>query len=168
MGFSIRVFRMIPELTTYTKLFNLTEKLERQGFEIQGVFVDYVKKMSRDGCNKQGAMGTDLLELFSRLRNYYSARMTLFVTPHQLSSGANTLIRTGLSADEFAIVDNEKYIEPEKYEIDFRHNLRCLRLIPELTPLLVSYDVPGGVVSVGNAIVIYICICVCVIMLKPI
>jgi hypothetical protein len=113
MGFSIRVFRMIPELTTYTKLFTLTEKLERQGFEIQGMFVDYVKKMSRDGCNKQGAMGTDLLELFSRLRNYYSARMTLFVTPHQLSSGANTLIRTGLSADEFV-----KHIADKNYYAD--------------------------------------------------
>jgi len=36
-----------------------------------------------------------------------------------------------------------------------------LRLIPEVTPLLVSYDVPGGVVSVGNAIVIYMYMCVC-------
>ena len=72
-GFSIRVYRLIPELTDYSKLFSLMEKLERQGFEIQGVFLDYVKKMSRNGCNKNGPMGTDLLELFSRLRNYFSA-----------------------------------------------------------------------------------------------
>jgi len=112
-GFSVRVYRFIPELFTYSKLFNLIEKLERQGFEIYGTFLDYVKKMSRDGCNKNGPSGTDLLELFSRLRGFFSSKNILFFTPHQLNTQANALIRTGLPAEEFV-----KHIADKNYYAD--------------------------------------------------
>ena len=100
-GFSLKVYRFVPEMFTYTKLFGLYEKLERRGFEIQGVVLDYAKKMNRDGCRKDGPMGTDILDLFSRLRNFFSSRDCFFITPHQLNAAANNLIRTGMPANEF-------------------------------------------------------------------
>jgi hypothetical protein len=112
-GFSVRVYRFIPELFDFNKLFSLIEKLERQGFEIQATFLDYVKKMSRNGCNTNGPSGTDLLELFSRLRGHFSSKNILFVTPHQLNTQANALIRTGLPAEEFV-----KHIADKNYYAD--------------------------------------------------
>ncbi|RLF28601.1 MAG: hypothetical protein DRN14_03895 [Thermoplasmata archaeon] len=112
-GFSIRIYRFIPELFGFSKLFSVIEKLERQGFEVQGTFLDYVKKMSREGCNRNGPSGTDLLELFSRLRGYFSSKNILFITPHQLNTQANALIRTGLPAEEFV-----KHIADKNYYAD--------------------------------------------------
>jgi len=122
MGFNIRIMRFIPELFDFSKLFNIVERYERQGYEVQGLFIDYVKKMSKNGCNKNGPSGTDLLELFSRLRNFFSARGCMFVTPHQLSSEANGLIRSGLRGEEFLqhIADKNYYADSKQIgqEID--------------------------------------------------
>jgi len=99
-GFSSRIIRFNPSYLTYDKLFALVEKYENDGFEIQGVILDYVKKMNRTGVNKSGPAGTDLLELFSIIRNYMSAKNITFITPHQLSTEAKQLERNGMRGDE--------------------------------------------------------------------
>jgi hypothetical protein len=53
------------------------------------------------GCIKDGPMGSDLRDLFRRVRNFGSSRKMLVVTPHQLSSDAKRLIRNGVPDVEF-------------------------------------------------------------------
>jgi len=100
-GYHIEVLRFKPEMLTYSVLFNAVDMLEKQNYEIHGLFLDYAKKMNRAGCKSTGPMGTDLLDLFSRLRNRFSASNTLFFTPHQLSTGAKQLLRNGMPPLEF-------------------------------------------------------------------
>ena len=100
-GFHIEVLRFRPELLTYSALFNTVNEYEKKGYEIHGIFLDYVKKMNRAGCNNTGPMGTDLLDLFSRLRNEFSGKKILFFTPHQLNPAAKQLTRNGMPPLEF-------------------------------------------------------------------
>jgi len=100
-GYHIEVLRFRPELLTYSALFNIVNEYEKMGYELHGVFLDYVKKMNRAGCNNSGPMGTDLLDLFSRIRNEFSSKKILFFTPHQLSTNAKQLLRNGMPALEF-------------------------------------------------------------------
>ena len=99
-GFSARILRFNPLYLTYDKLFSLVEKYEAEGYEVQAVILDYVKKMNRAGINRNGPAGTDLLELFSTIRNYMSAKAITFITPHQLSTDAKQLERNGMRGDE--------------------------------------------------------------------
>ena len=99
-GFSSKILRFNPLYLTYEKLFSLVEKYEAEGFEVQAVILDYVKKMNRAGVNKNGPAGTDLLEMFSTIRNYMSAKAITFITPHQLSTDAKQLERNGMRGDE--------------------------------------------------------------------
>ena len=112
-GYTIRVFRFIPELFTYSKLFSILDNFSKRGYEVQAVMLDYVKKMNREGCRKDGPQGTDLLDMFSRIRNYMSSNKILFVTPHQLNTQANQLIKTGLPPQEFVehIADKNYYAD---------------------------------------------------------
>ena len=100
--YDLLLYRFKPELFTYSKLFTLIERLERSGREIHATYLDYVKKMSRDGCRVGGPSGTDLLELFSRLRNFFSSKKIAFITPHQLSTRAKQLLSNGVPSNEFS------------------------------------------------------------------
>ena len=100
-GYHIEVLRYRPEFLTYSALFNIVNEYEKKGFELHGVFVDYVKKMNRAGCNNSGPMGTDLLDLFSRIRNEFSSKKILFFTPHQLNTSSKQLLRNGMPPIEF-------------------------------------------------------------------
>ena len=112
-GFSAKVLRFNPSYLTYERLFELIENYELQGYEVQGVILDYVKKMNRAGVNKTGPSGTDLLELFSIIRNFMSSKNIMFVTPHQLSTDAKRLQRNGMPPEEFV-----KFVAHKGYYAD--------------------------------------------------
>ncbi len=100
-AYEIKVYRFKPELLTFTVLFKLVSDLEAKGFEVHGVFMDYLSKMNREGCLSTGPMGADLLDLYSRVRNEFSAKEILFVSPIQISTSGKALLRLGLSPNEF-------------------------------------------------------------------
>jgi hypothetical protein len=95
-GFHIKLLFVNPSNWTYKDICNLVLKYESEGYEVQMVMVDYLTKISKEGCT-QGAMGQDVRNLFERIKAFMSSKNILFITPHQLSTEAKNLIRDGHS-----------------------------------------------------------------------
>lgn len=102
-GYSTRIRRVDPTAWTYKNICSYIIDLEAQGYEIHACFIDYLFKVSKAGCNSSGAIGSDVKDLFTRMRNFFAARKTLCVTPHQLSSESFNIIRQGNPEERFVI-----------------------------------------------------------------
>ena len=85
---------------TYKHIINKTLEYEADGYEVHAVIVDYLAKLPSTGCIS-GPSGVDYRDMWNRLRNYFSARSTLFISPWQLSTEAKQLIRNGVSDVNF-------------------------------------------------------------------
>ena len=107
-GFHIKMYRINPTDWTFHALFGLIMKLETEGYALEGLFCDYLGMLPTIGCNKNGPTGTDMRELFRRVRNFCESRNAFFVTPHQLSSDAKALIRVDIPEAEFVKIIAEK------------------------------------------------------------
>lgn len=99
-GFAIEFVRIDPTDWNFRRLFDTILEKETMGFEIKLCAIDYLSMMPTVGCDRTGAMGTDVQDLFKRVRNFFSARNIALVTPHQLSTEAKELKRNGLSGFE--------------------------------------------------------------------
>lgn len=93
-GFEIRMMRVNPSAWTYLDIQNKVLQLESDGYEVVGLFLDYLAMVPTTGCIMTTA-GSDIRDMFRRLRNFCAPRHILFMTPHQLSSDAKKLIREG-------------------------------------------------------------------------
>jgi len=71
-GYHVKMLRVNPSEWTYKHLFNKLLELEANGFEIHALLLDYLSKLPTTGCI-QGPIGTDLRDLFQRVRNYSSS-----------------------------------------------------------------------------------------------
>lgn len=94
-GFTINMCHIDPSEYTFRDLFDRIEQFEAMGYEIHMLNVDYLAMISKKGCNT-GPSGVEYRDLFRRVRNFISKRGILFVTPHQMSTEAKVLMRTGL------------------------------------------------------------------------
>lgn len=99
-GYHIKMQRVNPSDFTYRDLFDLVLKWEAQGFEIHALLMDYLNMISKKGCT-QGPIGSDIRDLFRRVRNFMNPRGILFMTPHQLASDAKQLLRSGVTPENF-------------------------------------------------------------------
>lgn len=97
-GYNVRMAYVDPSDWSYRNLINYVLRLEAEGCDVQVLMVDYLSMIPTTGC-RQGATGTDLQDLFRRVRNFCKARGILFITPHQLSTQARELTR-GIVTDE--------------------------------------------------------------------
>lgn len=97
-GYHVRMRRFNPTEFTYRDLFAVLLKYESEGYEIQALLIDYLNMMNKAGCVKD-TIGGDVRDMFRRVRNFTNPRKILFMTPHQLSSEAKNIVRTG--ADNF-------------------------------------------------------------------
>lgn len=115
-GFHIELVRVRPDKFNKDSFENMIERYKELGYEIQGIFLDYAKKMSRKGLERGGPSGTDLLELYSILRNITSSQDILFVNPMQLSTRAKSLLDNGLPDNEFTdyIADRAMYADSQQ------------------------------------------------------
>jgi hypothetical protein len=128
-GYSIIMRRVNPSAWTFKNLFDYVLDLEAKGYEIHMVMIDSLYLMSTAGC-EEGPSGHALRDLFRRFRNFFSARKTTVITPHQLSTESKQLIRDGHQdfvkalpgKGYFAIskqldqeVDGEVYLHIEKF-----------------------------------------------------
>jgi hypothetical protein len=93
-GFHIRMMRVNPSEWTYLDVQNKVLQLESEGFEVIALFVDYLAMLPTTGCIMTTA-GSDIRDMFRRIRNFCAPRHILFITPHQLSSDAKKLYRDG-------------------------------------------------------------------------
>ncbi len=93
-GFHVKLLFVNPSDWTYKDICNLVLKYEAEGYEVQLVMVDYLTKISKEGCT-QGATGQDVRNLFERVKAFMASKGILFITPHQLSTEAKGLMRDG-------------------------------------------------------------------------
>jgi hypothetical protein len=100
-GFHIKMMRVDPDQWTYKSICNKIIELEAEGYNIEVLMVDYLSKLPTTGCNVSGAMGNDVMDQLSRVRNFCAGRGILFITPHQLSTEAKALIRSGVPENQF-------------------------------------------------------------------
>lgn len=94
-GFAIKMYRVNPNDWTYHDIHKTISDLEASGYEIHLLAVDYLALVPTIGCT-QGPAGVDIRNLFNRIRNYCGVRKITFVTPHQMSPDAKSLLRNGL------------------------------------------------------------------------
>lgn len=93
-GYHIKLLRVDPTQWTYRDICNKMLELESQGYEIHVCMLDYLSMVPTTGCT-QGAMGSDVRDMYKRMRNFCSPRKICLITPHQLSTDAKRLIREG-------------------------------------------------------------------------
>lgn len=93
-GFKVKMMRVNPSNWTYLDVQNKILALEADGYEVIALFLDYLAMLPTTGCIMTTA-GSDIRDMFRRIRNFCSQRHILFVTPHQLSSDAKKLVREG-------------------------------------------------------------------------
>ena len=99
-GFHVKMMRIEPSTSTYKSICNKIVELESQGYVVEVLNIDYLYKVSKVGC-ETGALGHDVMDQLSRVRNFCAARNTLFLTPHQLSAGAKQLLRGPIAEADF-------------------------------------------------------------------
>ena len=93
-GYHIKMIRVDPSQWSYMHLCNKITELEADGYEIHLCMVDYLAMLPTTGCT-MGPTGSDVRDMYRRVRNFMSPRKITFVTPHQLSTEAKQLIRDG-------------------------------------------------------------------------
>lgn len=107
-GFHIKMLRVDPNGWTYKSLFNKIIELEAEGYNVEVLMVDYLSQMSKLGCTSNGIIGGEVGDLLSRVRNFCASKKILFITPHQFSTEAKNLLRTGIPEDKFVCELAEK------------------------------------------------------------
>ena len=100
-GFHIKMMRVDPGQWTYSHLFNKIIELESQGYAVHLLMVDYLLMMPTTGCLPTAGIGSDKRELLRKVRNWCSSRNIAFMSPFQLSSEANQLLRNSVPDHQF-------------------------------------------------------------------
>ena len=99
-GFHVHMLRINPTEFTYRDFYDIVLEFESRGYEIHACVFDYLNMISKRGCD-QGATGADIRNLFRRIRNFTLPRGITFITPHQISSDAKKLLRSGVQPEKF-------------------------------------------------------------------
>lgn len=100
---------------------NIKDRLlyyESQGYEIQAMFIDYISKLQTKYCNNAGPTGTDVRDLFGKIKsliNVKDTRKVLLISPHQISTEALNLLRNGIKNMDFIEeIANKNYYSESK------------------------------------------------------
>lgn len=88
--------RFNPSYFTFDALKTFLERLERNGYEVIFMSIDYLNKMSKRGCNQGGVSGDDIKDLFTKVFNYVAAKKIATATAHQMSTEAKQMERNGV------------------------------------------------------------------------
>jgi len=100
-NFYIKLLRVNPDEWTYRSICNAVIEYEAMGYNVEVLMLDYLSKIPTIGCSNTGVTGSDMCDLFNKMRNFCSARDIACITPHQLSTEAKQLIRNGMPEDQF-------------------------------------------------------------------
>jgi hypothetical protein len=110
-GYTVKFLHVNPSMWGYMDICNYVIWLETQGYEIHLLMVDYLNMIPKTGCDNTGPMGANVRDLFRRMRNFCAARKITFITPHQLSTEAKMLVRSGLEDTFVKEVANRGYYD---------------------------------------------------------
>lgn len=100
-GFNVKMLRVDPSQWTYKDICNKVLEYEAQGYKVEILMLDYLAMVPTTGCINSGPSGTDLRDLFRRMRNFTSGRDITLITPTQLSTEAKRLTRSGIPPENF-------------------------------------------------------------------
>ncbi len=120
-GYEVDMLRVDPTKWSYRDIINYCLRKEAEGYEIHVLAVDYLAMVPTTGCTI-GPMGSDMRDMYRRIRNFTNPRGIIFITPHQLSTDAKMMIREGRTDfvrelpgkgfyDKCKTVDNEVDVE---------------------------------------------------------
>lgn len=98
-GFATRMIRVDPTQWTYRSIINKIIEIESKGYQCKFLMLDYLGMVPTTGCVTTGPTGTDMRDLFRRIRNFCAARDIVAITPHQLSTQSKDLLRGGMTPD---------------------------------------------------------------------
>lgn len=69
-GYHIEMIRLEPGQCSYRDLFDMVLKFEADGYEVHAIVCDYLNMMDKKGLDRAGPSGSDIRELFRRMRNF--------------------------------------------------------------------------------------------------
>lgn len=108
-GYHIKMIEVNPSMWTYLDIQNKILQYESEGFEVHVCAIDYLPMIPTTGCTMT-TIGSDIRDLYRRMRNFFKSRMTTMLTPHQLSMDAKKLIREG-HGDLVKMVNGKGYYD---------------------------------------------------------
>lgn len=123
--------RFNPSYFTFDALKSFVEKIERSGYEVIFMSIDYLNKMSKRGCAQGGVSGDDIKDLFTKTFNYVAAKKIAFATAHQMSTEAKQMERNGVDmlvkeVKELGYYENcrslDQIVDIEIYQHKIFHN----------------------------------------------
>ncbi len=108
-GWEVKIDHFDPSDFNVYDLLGRLDELQAEGYEIAGLWVDYLNLINKSGIQATVA-GDDIRLLVRRVRNYTNARSITLVSAHQMSSEANNLAREGVE-DLVKVVANRNYYD---------------------------------------------------------
>lgn len=110
-GYDVVFMHVNPTMWTYRDIQNIVLQYESLGYEIHCVLLDYLAMVPTTGCKVGGPIGSDMRDMFRRLRNFFSQKKITLITPHQLSTEAKILVRNGLEDTFVQEIANKGYYD---------------------------------------------------------
>lgn len=110
-GYEIMLVHVNPGLWGYRDIQNYILKLEAEGYEIHVCMLDYLNMIDKRGLDNTGPTGSNIRDLFRRMRNFCAPRKITLITPHQLSTEAKMLIRQGNEENFVKDIANKGYYD---------------------------------------------------------
>lgn len=110
-GYEVVFMHVNPSLWTYRDIQNIVLEYESKGYEIHALLLDYLALVPTTGCNTHGPTGSDIRDMYRRLRNFVSSKKIALITPHQLSTEAKMLVRNGLEETFVQEIANKGYYD---------------------------------------------------------
>lgn len=110
-GYEVMLVHVNPSLWGYRDVQNYVLSLEAQGYEIHVLMLDYLNMLDKRGLDNNGPTGSNIRDLFRRMRNFCAPRKITLVTPHQLSTEAKMLIRQGNEESFVRDIANKGYYD---------------------------------------------------------
>jgi len=100
-GFEIAMMRVNVTDWSYRDIFDTVLRYETEGFELATLILDYLPQVPTKSCNQTGAGGTDLRDLFRKVRAFCSSKDITCITPGQLNPASRTMLTNGVTDREF-------------------------------------------------------------------
>ncbi len=110
-GYEVMLVHVNPSLWGYRDVQNYVMQLESEGYEIHVLMLDYLNMLDKRGLDNTGPTGSNIRDLFRRMRNFCSPRKITLITPHQLSTEAKLLIRQGNEENFVKDIANKGYYD---------------------------------------------------------
>jgi hypothetical protein len=100
-GFHVEAIKILASDFSLDKLKTLVEDYESAGFDIQGIWYDYLAKTPLTGLSEANSVVYGTKELFRSTREYFNGKKIAFTTVHQLNSSAKDKLKDGTPSMDF-------------------------------------------------------------------